>query len=245
MSNWGPVLWLAHLLNPVLTGIESFVHDWGLAVILLTLLVRLVLFPLTVRQARFSFRSRAFSKAYKEAQAKYKDQPEKLKQEMLRLTVEHKFNPFSMIGTAIFQMPVLAAVYAVFYHFGSDITSALLPWVSALSQSDSWHIMPVLAAALTAGGTLVPMIAPDAVDTVQTMPKWSMVAIFFPMMLFFLWRAPVAIALYMGTSALWGILERTFLRTNFAMQTFKLNPALSGEAGGAGKSFAEEEIRKA
>ena len=245
MSNWGPVVWMASYLKPGLGGIEAFVHDWGLAVILLTLLVRMVLFPLTVRQARFSWRSRAFSKALKGVQAKYKDQPDQLRQEMVKLQLEHKFNPLSMIGTAVLQMPVMAAVYAVFYHFGSDITSGFLPWVHALSQSDPWHVMPVLAALLGASGTLVPMIAPDTVETVQAMGKWPMMMIFFSMMVFFLWKAPVAIALYMGTSSLWGMIERTFLRSGFAVRKFKLNPQGAVAAAGAGKLESEAEIRKA
>ena len=62
MSNWGPILFLADLLRPVLAGIENLVHDWGLAVILLTLIVRVCLFPMTVRQARFGTATELFPK---------------------------------------------------------------------------------------------------------------------------------------------------------------------------------------
>ena len=150
MSNWAPVVWLANLLRPVLEGIEWFVHDWGLAVILLTVLVRLFLFPMTLRQARFAWKNRIFMKAYKEVQAKFKDNPEKLREEATKLTLEHKFNPLSMMGTAILQMPIFAAVYAVFYHFGADITSSVVPWAHSLAALDPSHALPLLVAALSA-----------------------------------------------------------------------------------------------
>jgi YidC/Oxa1 family membrane protein insertase len=47
-----------------------------------------------------------------------------------------------------------------------------------------------------------------------------------PLMAFFLWKAPVAIALYMATSSLWGMAERSFLRSVYAVEKFRLNPAL-------------------
>ena len=145
MSNWAFVKWLAELLQPVLAGIEGFVHDWGLAVILFTLLVRLVLFPMTMRQARFAWRSRRFSNAYKEVKEKHKDNPDKMQEEAKKVMIEHKFNPLGMFGTMILQLPIFAAVYAVFYHFGNDITSVLTPWATRLGHSDPYHIMPIFA----------------------------------------------------------------------------------------------------
>ncbi|KEO84519.1 YidC/Oxa1 family membrane protein insertase [Tumebacillus flagellatus] len=234
MSNWGPILYLASLLRPVLAGIENAVHDWGLAVILLTLIVRVCLFPLSVRQARFAHRNRAFSKAYKEVQKQHKDDPDKLKEAAMKLTVEHKFNPFSMLGTLVLQMPVFAAVYAVFTHFGSDITTVLLPWAHALNQADAAHIMPFVIGIVSALGSLVPLIPPD--ETVSAvMPKIVPILFVSVMMVFFLWKAPVAIGLYMVTSSLWGICERKFLRSEFAQSKFHLHTGLAKPVSNVGE----------
>jgi YidC/Oxa1 family membrane protein insertase len=244
MSNWGPIKFLANLLQPVLAGIDGFVHDWGLAVILLTLLVRLVLFPLTIRQARFAYRNRNFSKAYKEVQAKFKDKPEKLKEEAIKLQMEHKFNPLGMMGTLILQMPIFAAVYAVFYHFGSDITSVMVPWAESLSKADPMHVLPFLAAGLSAVGALVPIVSPETAEGVNASTKFTPILIMFPMMLFFLWKAPVAIALYMSTSTLWGMVERRFLRSPFAVQRFTLNPAAATAATAVAEPVVQKEPGK-
>lgn len=248
MSNWAPILFLANLLRPVLEGIESFVHDYGLAVVLLTVLVRLVLFPLTVKQARFAYKNRIFMKAYKEVQAKCKDKPEKLKEEAAKLTLEHKFNPFSMMGTMILQMPIFAAVYAVFYHFGTDITTSLIPWVSSLGMMDPSHVLPLLVAGLSAAGVLVPMISPEGAEGVQQAGKMMPILIMFPVMLFFLWKAPVAIALYMGASSVWGMAERLFLRSRFAVRALRLDPAMQPafvSPAAAGESGADGERKQA
>jgi YidC/Oxa1 family membrane protein insertase len=235
MSNWGPVLYLANLLQPVLAGIESFVHDWGIAVILLTLIVRVCLFPVSIRQARFGYRNRAFTKAYRDVQKTYKDDPDKLKDAAMKLTVEHKYNPFSMLGPMLLQMPIFAAVYAVFYHFGSDIHTVLLPWADALGQSDALHILPLLVGGINALGALVPMIAPDESVQASALAKFLPMLVIFPMMLFFLWKAPAAIGLYMAASSLWGIAERKFLRTPYAMDKFRLNTGLAKMNGNVGE----------
>lgn len=227
MSNWGPVLELAKLFKPVLAGIDSVVHDWGIAVILLTLIVRICLFPLSIRQARFGYKNRAFTKAYREVQQTHKHDPDKLKEAAKQLTLEHKFNPFSMVGTMVLQMPIFAAVYAVFYHFGNDIHTVLLPWAEALSQSDSTHALPFLVGGLSAVGAMVPLLPPENAGQLGVLPKLLPMLMVFPMMLFFLWKAPVAIGLYMATSSLWGMLERRFLRTPFALRKFRLEAGLA------------------
>ncbi|ASS74419.1 hypothetical protein CIG75_05070 [Tumebacillus algifaecis] len=245
MSNWAVVQFLAGLLHPVLNTIEGVVHDWGLAVILFTLLVRLVFFPISVRQARFAWKNRKFSKAIKELRTRFADKPERLREETTRLALEHKFNPFGALGTAILQMPIFAAVYALFYHFGADITSVLIPWASALGHNDSTHVLPMIAALFTAGGALVPLIQPEAVEQMAALKKLTPMLMMLPLMLFVLWKAPVAISLYMGTTALWGMLERTFLRSAFAVKRFRLDPDAIFSSGQGGVIATEDETKKA
>ena len=77
------------------------------------------------------------------------------------------------------------------------------------------------------------MIEPDNIRQVGMGGKMFPVILMFSMMIMFMWKAPVAIALYMGTTSLWGMLERTFLRSDYAVRKFKLNPALATEAAHA------------
>lgn len=245
MSNWGVIQFLAGVLHPVLNTIEGFVHDWGLAVILFTLLVRLVLFPFSIRQARFAWKNRKFTKAMMELRKKLGDKPEKLREETTNLALEHKFNPFGAIGTAILQMPIFAAVYALFYHFGSDITSVLVPWAAALGVSDPTHALPVVAALVTAGGALVPLIQPEGVEQAALLKKMTPMLMMLPIMLFVLWKAPVAISLYMSTTAVWGMLERTFLRSKFAVMRFRLDPDANFSGVQGGVTASEDETKKA
>ncbi|HEU4963423.1 MAG TPA: YidC/Oxa1 family membrane protein insertase, partial [Bacilli bacterium] len=184
MSNWGPVVYLAGLLKPILGGIEGFVHDWGLAVILLTLMVRICLFPMSIRQARFAWKNRLFTRAMRDLREKLKDKPDQLKESTQILMREHKFNPLSPLGTMLLQMPIFAAVYGVFYHFGGNITSALVPWAHALSHSDPFHIMPFVVAGLTGLGVLVPMLQPETVEGVSLVKKFMPLMYMLPVMLF-------------------------------------------------------------
>ena len=101
------------LIFVLLQLIEGVVGDWGLAIIVLTVLVRLALMPLTIKQTRSMYELQRIQPKIKELQAKYKDDKQKLQEETMKFYQENKINPFGGCLPLILQMPVFIALFRV------------------------------------------------------------------------------------------------------------------------------------
>lgn len=113
MSNWLAPQWLVSPMTQVLEWFFDKTGNYGWAIIALTLVVRIVILPLTVYQMKSMKRMQEVQPLMKELQTKYKDQPEKLNQEMMKLYKEQKVNPFAGCLPLLIQMPFLYAIFAV------------------------------------------------------------------------------------------------------------------------------------
>jgi YidC/Oxa1 family membrane protein insertase len=90
-------------------------HDFGVAIIFLTIIIRVILFPLSVKAVRSQKNLQQLQPKITEIQKKYKDDKEKQAKEMLALYKTEKINPFSGLLLAIIQLPILIALYRVFW----------------------------------------------------------------------------------------------------------------------------------
>jgi YidC/Oxa1 family membrane protein insertase len=104
---------LVNAIFEVLKAIYGFVGDWGLAIIVLTALFRLLLWPLTIKQTRSMANMQKVQPLMKEIQEKYADDKEKQNAEMMKLYSEYKINPLSGCLPMLIQMPLLIAFYSV------------------------------------------------------------------------------------------------------------------------------------
>ncbi|MDX8152468.1 YidC/Oxa1 family membrane protein insertase [Patulibacter brassicae] len=114
-----PIQWLIDIFLPVM----EFFHDslgigWGLSIILLTILLRLLVLPLGVKSFKSMRGLQAIAPQMKALQAKYKDDRQRLQQETMKLYAEHKVNPFGSCLPIIAQIPFLIAF---FYMLRTDL----------------------------------------------------------------------------------------------------------------------------
>jgi YidC/Oxa1 family membrane protein insertase len=125
----------------LLEWIHGFVGNWGLTIILLTVLVRLALIPLLQTQYRSMAEMQVIQPLIKEIQTKYKEDPAKLQQETMKLYQEHGVNPFAGCLPVLLQMPIFLVLWRVFsnYEFGEPFL-----WLRDLSLPDALYILPVL-----------------------------------------------------------------------------------------------------
>ena len=107
---WGAIL---NFLGAVLDGIYKVIPSYGLAIIFLTLLVRVVLIPLTVKQIRSMAAMQKLQPELKRLQTKYKGDRQKLNEEMMKLYREHGVNPLGGCFPLAMQAPVFIALYSV------------------------------------------------------------------------------------------------------------------------------------
>ena len=100
-------------LNWLLQGLYQLTGNYGVAIILLTLLVKLVLLPLTIKQTRSMIAMQKIQPEIKKLQEKYKDDKEKLSQEMMKFYKDNKINPLGGCLPLLLQMPVFIALFTV------------------------------------------------------------------------------------------------------------------------------------
>ncbi len=127
--------------------IYSFTHSYGWSIIILTIIIKILLYPLTLKSFTSMKGLQKIQPLMKEIQAKYKDDKQKLNQEMMKLYSDHKINPMGGCLPMLLQIPILFALYRVFF---SAIELRHTPfyivgtWLPDLSAKDPYFITPIL-----------------------------------------------------------------------------------------------------
>jgi YidC/Oxa1 family membrane protein insertase len=134
---------LEKLLKWFLQLFYRIIPNYGVAIILLTILVKVVLFPLTKKGSESTLRMQALSPKIKEIQAKHKDNPQKMNAEMAEFYKKEGYNPLSGCLPMLLQMPIFFAMYNLFNnHF--DLRGAMLipGWIPDLSLPEAIYNFP-------------------------------------------------------------------------------------------------------
>jgi YidC/Oxa1 family membrane protein insertase len=124
------------------------IPNYGIAIILVTLIIKLALYPLTVKQVKGMKAMQDLQPKMKEMQEKYKGNPEKLNKEMALLYKESGVNPLSGCLPLLVQMPILMGIFFAIRDYQYAQTPSFL-WMANLSLPDPLYILPVLSAATT------------------------------------------------------------------------------------------------
>lgn len=120
--------------------------SWGVAIILLTLAVRLLILPLTIAQTRSSRKMQALQPEIEKIKQKYKKDPQKQNQAIMELWRTHQVNPMSGCLVALIQLPFLWGIFAALS--ATPFTAGFL-WIPDLSKPDPLYILPILAGVTT------------------------------------------------------------------------------------------------
>lgn len=122
--------------------------NYGVAIILLTVGIKVLLYPLTVKQLRSMEAMRALGPKLKELQAKYKDDPARQQREAAGLYKAAGVNPLAGCLPMLVQLPFLTGIFYAINSFHYASQPSFL-WISNLAGSDPFYVLPVLAAATT------------------------------------------------------------------------------------------------
>jgi len=133
--NYGTFDIIAQMLLKLLEIFHKVVHNWGIAIILLSLAVYLLLYPLTLKQMRSMKEMQILQPKIQELQKLYKDNPQKLNKEIMELYREHKVNPLSGCLPLILQMPIFFALYQSLMRTVA-LKGASFLWIKDLSEPD-------------------------------------------------------------------------------------------------------------
>jgi YidC/Oxa1 family membrane protein insertase len=204
LINLGTFSIVAKVLVEIITWIHAHMTagNWGLAIIVLTIGLRVTLFPLTWKQIQSAIAMRRLKPEIDSLNAKFKDDAQAKNLAMMELWRKNKVNPLGGCLPAVVQMPIWFALYATLQTAVEFYRTKFL-WFSDLSAPDKYFILPfVLGATMIVQQRIVPQ---QGMDPVQAkMMTWLMPGIFTVMMLFL----PAALGVYMLTNSVLGITQQ-------------------------------------
>ena len=202
--------WFINFLTMVLEGLHGVSGDWGLAVIILTLIIRLILTPLQTKSVKSTANMQVMQPKIAEIQEKYADDPVR--------------NPIMGCLPLFLQMPIFFALFTVVKNVPVDASFfGILPSISdsvagVLAASGWAAAAPYIIFDLLFGVlTFVPMLMNTQMQGDQRMQSITMGAVMSIMMLWFGWSCPAAVLLYYVTSSLWQVAQQQLV-TNKVME---------------------------
>ena len=210
---WGPLNYLARLLLWILTTFHAMCKSWGVSIILLTILVRAVFYPITARGNESMKKMQSVQPKFKELREKYKDNPQLLNQKMTELYRAEGVNPFAGCLPILLQIPIFFALYAMLDN-AIELRHVSFLWCKNLAAADTVLSIPVfinnwsipvnpLVLAMTALMVIQQRMTPMSMDPAQK----KMMAMMPIVMLFFLYDLPSGLTLYWTVSNLFSILQ--------------------------------------
>ena len=180
-----PIHWL-------LTQLYKLTHNWGWAIVLLVVLIKLVLYPLSAAQYKSMARMRKFQPRIEQLKERYGDDKQKFQMAMLDLYKKEKINPAGGCLPVLVQMPVFLALYYVLLE-AVELRQApwIEGWVGDLTARDPYFILPILnAAVMFLTQRMTPMVGMDPMQKkmMQMMPLvMAVMFAFFPAGLVLYW----------------------------------------------------------
>jgi YidC/Oxa1 family membrane protein insertase len=215
--------WFTMFAYPLLRLMKWFydiVRNWGISIILLTVLVKLATFPLTYKSMQSMKQMSRLQPQMAKIRERYKDDKEALNREMLGLMRTHGYNPMAGCLPILIQMPVFFALYRVLYSSIELYHAPFALWIHDLSSKDPFYVTPVL---LTVTMFLQQKLTPNtATDPAQARMMQFMPVIFGVFMI----SLPSGLTLYMLVNALSSILQQLILNKRLGITPNAGKPAV-------------------
>jgi len=154
---YGTFDFIAQVLLQLLGFLYNLVHNWGLAIIILSVLIYLILLPLSLKQMRSMKQMQALQPHVEELKKNYKDNPQRLNKEIMALYSQHKVNPLSGCLPLLLQMPIFFALYQVLMR-SVALKGANFLWIKDLSEPDRLFMLPVSLPVLGNEVNILPIV---------------------------------------------------------------------------------------
>jgi YidC/Oxa1 family membrane protein insertase len=198
----------AVLAVPILRGLQfiyKYIPNYGIAIILLTILIRLITFPLQYKSFKSMKKMQQIQPELQKIKDKYKDEPQRMQKETMELFKKAGANPLSGCLPLLLQMPFFFAIYRVLYSAVELVGAPFYGWIHDLSIHDPFYILPVLmGVAMLAQQKLTPQTSVD--------PTQQKIMLFMPVIFAFIMKSlPAGLVLYIFVSTVVGVLQQSIV----------------------------------
>lgn len=203
--DYGWLWFIAKPLHTLLSFIQSFVGNWGVAIICLTFIVRGAMYPLTKAQYTSMAKMRMLQPKLQAMRERIGDDRQRMSQEMMELYKKEKVNPLGGCLPILLQMPIFIALYWALMESVELRHSPFFGWIHDLSAQDPYYILPLL---MGASMFLIQKMSPNTI----TDPMQQKIMTFMPVMFtFFFLFFPSGLVLYWLVSNIVTLIQQTLI----------------------------------
>lgn len=205
--------WLTILAKPLywlLDKLHSFIGNWGWSIMALVLVIKIAFYWLQAKGYESMAKMKAINPRVMQMRERYKDNPQQMQQEMMRIYREEKVNPLGGCFPIMVQIPVFIALYWVLLASVEMRNAPWIGWIRDLSSPDPFFILPVVMALTTLLQTALNPVPPDPM---QAKLMWYMPLAFSVMFFFF----PAGLVLYWITNNVLSIAQQWLINTRMGV----------------------------
>ena len=203
-----PLYWL-------LDKLHGFIGNWGWSIVALVFLLKILFYPLNAKAYASMAKMKAINPKVMDLRERYKDNPQQMQMEMMRVYREEKVNPMGGCLPILIQIPVFIALYWVLLSSVEMRGAPWILWIKDLSIKDPYFILPVVMTLTTLLQTALNPLPPDPM---QAKLMWMMPLMFSVMFFFF----PAGLVLYWITNNVLTIAQQWVINTRMGVPP-KLN----------------------
>ena len=231
-GSWALVKAVAKPIFYVLRFLYEFTHNYGVTIILLTMLIKLMFVPLQYKSYKSMKQMQVIQPKVQAIQTKFKDDRDRLNKELIKLYKDHRVNPVGGCLPMVLQMPVFVALFNILYMTIDLRQAPFMLWIKDLSVQDPFYVLPIIM-----GATMViqQKITPTTMD-----PTQAKIMLFLPVFMTFLFvNFPAGLVLYWLTNNTLTITQQVVTERLFGKKWQV--PAADGEAAGGDGSKEQKQ----
>jgi YidC/Oxa1 family membrane protein insertase len=206
--DYGPITnffaFFARMLLWIMRQAYSLVHNWGIAIVLLTLLVKVALYPLTAKSMASMNEMRKLQPEIEKLKAKFGADREKMNLAVMQLYQQHKVNPLGGCLPLLLQMPIFFALYATL-QTSVELYREPFLWIPDLTRYDPLYVLPL---AMGISQFVMQKLSPQPADNTQAKMLLYFMPIFFTVIMF---KLPAGLALYIFANNLISMAQQQWL----------------------------------
>ncbi|PAT41454.1 membrane protein insertase YidC [Vandammella animalimorsus] len=210
VKDYGMVKALAKPLYWLLDRLHDLLGNWGWAIVALVFLLKIAFYWLNARAYASMAKMKAINPRIMQMRERYKDNPQQMQQEMIRIYREEKVNPLGGCLPILIQMPFFIALYWVLLSSVEMRHAPWIGWIHDLSAPDPYFILPLL---MMLSSLLQVALNPQPPDAMQAKMMWIMPLVFSVMFFFF----PAGLVLYWLTNNILSIAQQWIINTRMGV----------------------------
>lgn len=199
-----------NIINGLLNSLFNTTGDYGISIILLTIIVKLILMPMSIKQKNSFNKQQDIGNKLNEIKEIYKNNDEKIKEESQKVYMDSTKGMLGCLVTLI-QLPIIYTLYRVIIKIPVAKGTMLIPWVTNIKLPDNYFILPIIYVLVTMIPLLLPYL-PIIKSTYKAKMTLSNIITMAVFSIFIIIKAPIAIGIYFITSGLYTSIEEFVFR---------------------------------